>query len=222
MNGSVSPEFERVLGLLPTMTCVLTSAFEQRRGGVLVRRAMQCADEPVCIAVAVPTGHRIATLIRDSHTFAICLLDRSNRLLMRKFDGREEGDPFDTIETLRLVSTSPIPARALAAIDCEVVRHYDLEADHEIYVGQVLAVRGMNMVMEPVATEQALSAQHAASSVVIATNGHAAHAPNGQNGHHGQNGHTPKPVPAVPQAAAASPVTPSIVVPPVNITRVAG
>ncbi len=141
------------MGLLPSMACVLTSAFEQRRGGVFVRRAMQCADEPVSIAVAVPTGHRIATLIRDSHTFALVLLDRSNRLLMRKFDGRDEGDPFDTLEIMRLVSTAPIPVRALAAIDCEVVRHYDLEADHEIYIGQVLAVRALNLAIDHVLQE---------------------------------------------------------------------
>ncbi len=158
MNGSTSPEFERVMGLLPSMTCVLTSAYEQRRGGVLVRRAMQCADEPVCIAVAVPTGHRIATLIRDSHSFALCLLDRSNRLLIRKFDAREESDAFDTIETIRLVSNSPIPARAMAAIDCEVVRHYDLEADHEIYVGQVLGVKAMNLVIDQVIPEPGIVA----------------------------------------------------------------
>lgn len=193
MNGSASPEFERVLGLLPSMHCVLTSAFEQRRGGVLVRRAMQCADEPVCIAVAVPTGHRIATLIRDSHTFALCLLDRSNRLLMRKFDGREEGDPFDTIETLRLVSTSPIPARALAAIDCEVVRHYDLEADHEIYVGQVLAVKALNLVIDQVMPEPAI----APSSVVVAS---------------GQHSHSIKPAAAAPVGEQPSSI----------ITRAAG
>lgn len=145
MSQLQSPELDRVLGLLPSVSCVLTSAFEHRRGGVLVKRAMQCADEPLCIAVAVPTGHRIATLVRDSHTFALCLLDKSSRLLLRKFDGREEGDPFDTLETLRLVSTAPIPARALAAIDCEVVRHYDLEADHEVYIGQVLAVRALHL-----------------------------------------------------------------------------
>lgn len=194
MNGSVSPEFERVLGLLPTMTCALTSAYEQRRGGVLVRRAMQCADEPVCIAVAVPTGHRIATLIRDSHTFALCLLDRSNRLLMRKFDGREDGDPFDTIETVRLVTNSPIPVRAHAAIDCEVVRHYDLEADHEIYIGQVLAVRGLNLVIDHVRADQPQS-----------------HTPG--NGSAGQNGHAIK-----PEAAAG----PTAEAPPSIITRAAG
>lgn len=184
MNASRSLDFERVLGLLPTMTCVLTSAYEQRRGGVIVRRAMQCADEPVCIAVAVPTGHRIATLIRDSHTFALCLLDRSNRLLIRKFDTREDGDPFDTIETLRLVSTSPIPARAMAAIDCEVVRHYDLEADHEVYVGQVLAVRALNVVLEHVTPESVLNGQHT-------------------GGANGQNGHAMKPAtpPSVGEAA---------------------
>lgn len=193
MNGSASPEFERVLGLLPTMHCVLTSAFEQRRGGVLVRRAMQCADEPVCIAVAVPTGHRIATLIRDSHTFALCLLDRSNRLLLRKFDGREEGDPFDTIETLRLVSTAPIPVRALAAIDCEVVRHYDLEADHEIYIGQVLAVKALNLVIEQVMPEPAIAAQAAAAA-------------------NGQHSHTIKPAAATPPVENAPPI----------ITRAAG
>lgn len=171
MSQLQSPDVERVLGLLPSVSCVLTSAFEQRRGGVLVKRAMQCADEPLCIAVAVPTGHRIATLVRDSHTFALCLLDKSSRLLLRKFDGREEGDPFDTLETLRLVSTAPIPARALAAIDCEVVRHYDLEADHEVYIGQVLAVRALHM---PATVEAAEAVAQPATTNVA--NSHGAHA----------------------------------------------
>lgn len=190
MSQLQSPDVERVLGLLPSVSCVLTSAFEHRRGGVLVKRAMQCADEPLCIAVAVPTGHRIATLVRDSHTFALCLLDKSSRLLVRKFDGREEGDPFDTLETLRLVSTAPIPARALAAIDCEVVRHYDLEADHEVYIGQVLAVRALHL---PAPNEAAEPSGHQALT----------------NGAHANGVHAPTPAPApapiIPptQAAAA-------------------
>ncbi|MBX3405548.1 MAG: flavin reductase [Phycisphaeraceae bacterium] len=190
MSQLQSPDVERVLGLLPSVSCVLTSAFEHRRGGVLVKRAMQCADEPLCIAVAVPTGHRIATLVRDSHTFALCLLDKASRLLVRKFDGREEGDPFDTLETLRLVSTAPIPARALAAIDCEVVRHYDLEADHEVYIGQVLAVRALHL---PVPVETVEPGGHQAL-----TNG--AHA----NGVHAPSP-APTPAPIIPptQAAAA-------------------
>lgn len=202
MNRLDSPELARVLGLLPSVSCVLTSAFEHRRGGVLVRRAMQCADEPLCIAVAVPTGHRIATLVRDSHTFALCLLDKSSKLLLRKFDGREEGDPFDTLETTRLVSTAPVPARALAAIDCEVVRHYDLEADHEVYIGQVLAVRALHLPPDP-----ADAAAHVNGSIT----GHAGHA-NGAyvNGHAGQaaapaaasNGVYIQPAPAAPAASS--------------------
>lgn len=36
---------------------------------------------------------------------------------------------------------SPVLLRSIVAFDCEVVRHFDLEADHELFVGQVLASR---------------------------------------------------------------------------------
>ena len=34
-----------------------------------------------------------------------------------------------------------MPTRTIAAFDCEVVRHFDLDADHEIYVGQILKTK---------------------------------------------------------------------------------
>ena len=51
------------------------------------------------------------------------------------------GDPFDAIPHRTLSTGAPVLNDSSAAIDCEVVRHFDLEADHELYVGQVLAVR---------------------------------------------------------------------------------
>lgn len=141
MSPAALLDVERTMSLLPDVPCVMTAAFETKRAGILVRRVVRCSNEPVCVAVAVPKGMRIATLIRDSHCFALNLLDRSQRLLVKKFDGREEGDPFDTLEVMRLVSTSPVIVAAAAAFDCEVMRHFDLESDHELYVGQVLAAR---------------------------------------------------------------------------------
>ena len=52
---------------------------------------------------------------------------------------RESGDPFDCLPLDRLVTGAPIVRRAAAAFDCEVVRHLDMEADHELYIGHVLA-----------------------------------------------------------------------------------
>lgn len=142
------PDILRALDLLPAATCIMTAAFETRRTGILVSRVMKCSDEPACVAVAVPTGRKLAMYIRDSHSFAINLVDRSQRLLMRKFGDDDSipgaaaitaGDPFDLLEVRTLVTGSPVLARAIVSLDCEVVRHYDLEADHEIYVGLVLA-----------------------------------------------------------------------------------
>lgn len=128
----------RALPLVGGSVCVLTAAYEQKRSGILVKRVMQCADEPPCILVAVRSGHRLATLIRDSHGFALSALDPTQRLIMKRFQD-EEADPFDMTETRTLATRAPVLVRCVAAIDCEVVRHFDLDADHEVYVGLVLA-----------------------------------------------------------------------------------
>jgi flavin reductase (DIM6/NTAB) family NADH-FMN oxidoreductase RutF len=142
---AVRPEWvvdiPRAVALVPGVTAVMTSAFEHKRGGVLVHRLMKCADEPACIAVAVPKGQRLATLIRDSHAFALSIMERTTKLMLKKFAADEEGDPFDTFELRTMATGSPMLVRSVAVIDCEVMRHFDLEADHELYVGHVLAAK---------------------------------------------------------------------------------
>lgn len=170
------PEIERALGLVPSTHYVMTAAYENRRAGILVSKVMRCGSQPSLISVAVPAGQRLATLIRDSHAFGLCMVDRGSRLLTRKFaedDGGVHasplpavGDPFDTLEVRTLVTGSPLLARSIMALDCEVVRHLDLEGDHEIYVGMVLSafvsngggVAGRNTQMA--AGEQAAASHH--------------------------------------------------------------
>lgn len=155
------PEIERALGTFPSPPWLMASAHENRRGGVMVTRVMRAADAPPCVCVSVPTGQKLATLIRDSRSFALSLVDRSNRLLMRKFSGDESvgiagaGDAFELLEVRTLATGSPMLAKAPVALDCEVVRHFDLEADHEIYVGLVL---GAFVNGAPVTQAEALAA----------------------------------------------------------------
>lgn len=137
------------LGMLPEAQFVMTSSYEDKRAGVRLRSVQRCADEPVLLAVASRKGHAIDPLIRDSRAFAICLIDPADRLLARAFPpaqqdpepDEDEHDPFDAIQTEELATGSPLITRAVAAFDCEVVRHFDLEADHELFVGQVMAVK---------------------------------------------------------------------------------
>lgn len=133
-----------------TGTFVVTSAYDGKRAGVLARSVAPCATEPLLVMLALRKGHSIAPLIRDSHHLGICRIDPGDRLLMRKFCDSQSGpdladdnpvDPFDSVPVETIASGSPLLRRAALALDCEVVRHFDLEADHEIYVVQIVAAR---------------------------------------------------------------------------------
>ncbi|MEM1331776.1 MAG: flavin reductase family protein [Planctomycetota bacterium] len=147
------PEFgvEDVVGALalPGGLVLMTAHHDGDRAGLMARSAMLCAEEPVLVAVAIRRGHPIAPLIRDSHTFALNLLHAPAPLLERKFGARidtaapdEAGDPFDAIPHRSLGTGAPVLDQCVSALDCEVVRHFDLEADHELYIGQVVGFRG--------------------------------------------------------------------------------
>lgn len=133
------------MAYFPLGSFLMTAGFEGERSGIRVLTACQCSAEPILIAVAAQKGHSIEPLIRDSRHFALCVVDPDDRLLNQKFPPGSEpvggGDPFDSIPHEQLDSSAPIPTRSIAAFDCEVVRHFDLEADHEIYVGHILALR---------------------------------------------------------------------------------
>lgn len=132
------------LGYLPGAAYLMTSSFEGRRAGVVVRYVQTCALEPLLVSVSLFRGHWIEPVIRDSRCFGLHLIDAEDRLLMRKFDPdakREAADPFDCLPLETLVSASPAPTRSRMSLDCEVVRHFDLEADHSLYIGQVIAAR---------------------------------------------------------------------------------
>ncbi len=145
-------DLERALRCLPTGCFVMTAAHEGKRSGMRIRSVQACADEPLLIAVAARKGHAIDPLIRDSRSFAVCVIAPDDRLTMRSFPMETangatggiqspEGDPFDGLEHAKFVTGAPVLARALAVFDCEIARRIDLEADHELFVGHVVGVR---------------------------------------------------------------------------------
>jgi flavin reductase (DIM6/NTAB) family NADH-FMN oxidoreductase RutF len=151
--GPVNAQIDRALGMLTSTLCVMSACHERSRAAAVVPWVMRCANEPPLVCVAVRKGHGVEPLIRDSRCFALNLVDRADRLAMRTFerDGLiasaapgfvAHDDPFDALEVCTMVTRSPVLRRAAAALDCEVVRHFDLEeADHELYVGRVLEAR---------------------------------------------------------------------------------
>ncbi|MHC4948004.1 MAG: flavin reductase family protein [Planctomycetota bacterium] len=126
---------------IPNGLFVVTAAFEEARSGVLAHWVQQCSTTPPMIMVAMAKGQPVEPLIRDSRAFALCQVGADDRLLHRKFATAPDrhDDPFISLSTRCAPSGAPIVERALSYLDCELVRLIDIEADHLVYIAQVLS-----------------------------------------------------------------------------------
>ncbi len=131
------------LGRIPSGLFVMTTAHEGKRRGVRVTWVQQCGFDPPLVSVALAKGHCMAPLLQDSRSFALSQLAEEDRVSFRRFEAAPAAgdDEFEDIETIALVTGAPALKRSVAALDCLIVRHLDLDSDHELYVGQVVAGR---------------------------------------------------------------------------------
>jgi flavin reductase (DIM6/NTAB) family NADH-FMN oxidoreductase RutF len=137
---------DRAMGQIPGGLFVMTSHCEGRSSAVIVKWVQQCASNPPMVMVGLAKGQAIEPMIRDSRRFALCQISADDRFLSRKFSqsGANGDDPLVTMATRLAPSGSPIVERAMAYLDCEVVRHIELDCDFRIYVGQVHAGAVLN------------------------------------------------------------------------------
>ena len=141
---------EAALGYFPRGLYLMTAGFDDQRGGMLVHSVQCCGTDPGLLCIAARKGHQIDPLIRDSRSFALGVLGDGDRLIERRFNRKDSApsehatnradDPFDAIETMTLVTGSPIIPRCKTWFDCEVIRRVDLEAELELFVGLVVGV----------------------------------------------------------------------------------
>ncbi|MFZ4575237.1 MAG: flavin reductase family protein [Phycisphaerales bacterium] len=135
---------ELALDAIPRCKFVMTAQHENRRSGVIVKWVAGCSDTPPLISVSLRKGHWIVPLIRDSRAFALCSIAPTDRLAQKKFAESarpRDGDQFDVLGADRLTTGAPVLPGSALVLDCEVSRHIDLEADHELYIGLVVATR---------------------------------------------------------------------------------
>lgn len=163
-STAVPSTIQAALALVPTDVFVITARHEQVRLGVVVTRVVRCADAPPCVGVALMKGHPVSPLIRDSRAFALCALAPGERVLTRMFEQAAPpptapicagtpapivstgarpalGDPFLSLDVECIETGAPVLRRSRYALDCRVVMHLDFEADHELYIGQVVGAR---------------------------------------------------------------------------------
>ncbi len=111
---------------------------------------VQVATEPKVLAVSIDRASRTRQLVSAAGVFALSLLGRDDRALVRRFvkPVREvamggSGRPATLEgESVSFATTgAPVLSRALAWLDCEVRHQIDLQS-HVLFLGEVVDVGG--------------------------------------------------------------------------------
>ncbi|MCU1495605.1 MAG: dfa3 1 [Acidimicrobiaceae bacterium] len=133
----------RVLWKLPTGLYLLGSRAGDRRNLMTCNLVSQLAMEPKLVGVAVERDAVTLGLVRDGGSFALALLDREDRAVVRVFaKPAVEDRSTHTLSGVAYrdapVTGAPIPEIAAAFLDCRLEREVDL-GSHVLCVGEVLA-----------------------------------------------------------------------------------
>jgi flavin reductase (DIM6/NTAB) family NADH-FMN oxidoreductase RutF len=134
----------RVLWTMPSGLYVIGSRAGDRRNGMTANWVMQISFNPKLVAVSVEKGALTHELIDEGRTFAVNIIDREDRAIVRKFTKPVDVDaaaatlngfPYSDGRT-----GAPVLDQAVAVVECEVRETVDA-GGHTLFVGEVVDAR---------------------------------------------------------------------------------
>jgi flavin reductase (DIM6/NTAB) family NADH-FMN oxidoreductase RutF len=132
----------RVLWSMPSGLYLLGSRAGPRRNLMTHNWVSQVATQPKLVAVSIRTDAWTHELVSEGQVFALSLLRREDRAVVRAFtkpasEGPEPGQ-LSGVAVRSGLTGAPIIAQAAAWLECEVRHHLPL-GDHTLFVGEVVA-----------------------------------------------------------------------------------
>lgn len=131
----------RVLWTMPSGLYVIGSRAGDRRNLMTANWATQVAFDPKLVAVSVENEALTAALVSEGGAFSLCIVDREDRAIVRKFVKPVEYDA--AARTLNGFAFhegrtgAPILDQAVAFVECEVRERWPA-GDHVVFVGEVV------------------------------------------------------------------------------------
>jgi flavin reductase (DIM6/NTAB) family NADH-FMN oxidoreductase RutF len=144
-DGADPEEYDRlrrrVLWTMPSGLYIVGSRSGERRNGMTCNWVTQLGFDPKLLGVSVEKDAVTHELISEGAAFALCIVDREDRAIVRKFTKPVEVDveartlngfPFHDGAT-----GAPILDQAVAYADCEVRSTVDV-GSHTLFLGEVV------------------------------------------------------------------------------------
>jgi len=146
-EGADADEYDRlrrrVLWKMPSGLYVVGSTDRaERRNAMTLSWATQVSFEPKWIGIGVERDALTHELIAASETFSLCMIDREDRAIVRKFT-----KPVDTDLAARTLNGfayldgpatgAPVLAQSVAYVECEVRQPVTI-GNHTLFLGEVV------------------------------------------------------------------------------------
>jgi flavin reductase (DIM6/NTAB) family NADH-FMN oxidoreductase RutF len=131
----------RVLWAMPYGLYVLGTRAGDRRNGMTINWVTQVSFDPKLIAVSVEKEAFTHELLAEGGVFALSLIDREDRAVVRKFTKPVEVDTeARTLNGFAYhdgLSGAPVLDQAAAFVDCAVRQQVDV-GGHTLFLGEVV------------------------------------------------------------------------------------
>jgi flavin reductase (DIM6/NTAB) family NADH-FMN oxidoreductase RutF len=129
----------RALGRLPSGVYILTARHEGQSAAMMVSWVQQAAFSPPAVSVAVQKDRPVREMIHAAGAFALAVVGEGDTSLMKKYArGIPPGqDPFEGVDVVQTPAGLPVPAAALAWLECAVLNTCDFGGDHELVMARV-------------------------------------------------------------------------------------
>ena len=144
-DGADPEEYDRlrrrVLWTMPSGLYIVGTRAGDRRNGMTCNWATQLGFDPKLLAVSIEKEAFTHQLLTEGRVFALNIVDREDRAIVRKFTKPVEldaeaktlnGFPFHDGKT-----GAPILDQALAYLDCEVRQTVDVDG-HTLFLGEIV------------------------------------------------------------------------------------
>ena len=131
----------RVLWTMPSGLYVVGSRAGKQRNAMTLNWATQVSSDPKLVAIGVEKSALTHDLIARGGAFSLCVIDREDRAVVRKFTKPVEVD--EATSTMNGFAFhdgptgAPILDMAVAWVDCRLHQQVDL-GDHTLFIGEIV------------------------------------------------------------------------------------
>ena len=139
----ISEALRDVMRGWPTGVAIVTSSFNGRVHGMTVNSLASVSLDPPVITLSLANLSRTCNLVTSSKTFTVTMLDATQQYIADIFAGKtpDDGDRFENLEMITLVTGVPLLKTGRAHLDCVVLQSFQLQ-NSTIFIGEVKAAQG--------------------------------------------------------------------------------